>query len=306
MKKIIILTSGKSEATEKIVSFFNGGDRVHTDLVFTDNIDEDHKKRLETLGCSVVYLNPDIWEKRENEIIELVEQKSPEIIILDGWNDAVPEELAKITDYHVVNVTSPEDAPKEVIAALESLDPALKMPASSESDNEKSMDEEWAESLQINFDPEKIQQTPPPIPSTEEENKNDTSIPPEIPEQTDYSNISNDNFYRERENHRVNYDNNGYRYENGYNEKRHEPYRDQRNEPMPPTYLIWSVLCTIFCCFIPGIIAIIYSSQVSTKFYSGDIEGAKRSSRIAEIWIIVSFVLGILTATLYLPIMMIS
>ncbi len=70
---------------------------------------------------------------------------------------------------------------------------------------------------------------------------------------------------------------------------------------MPPTYLVWSVVMTLLCCFIPGIVAIVNSSQVSSKFYQGDIEGAQRASRRAEIWIIISFVLGVISNTLYLP-----
>lgn len=72
-------------------------------------------------------------------------------------------------------------------------------------------------------------------------------------------------------------------------------------EPMPSTWLVWSVVSTILCSFIPGIIAIIYSSKVSGKYFAGDIEGAKRASRNAEIWIIVSFVLGVISNTLYIP-----
>lgn len=74
------------------------------------------------------------------------------------------------------------------------------------------------------------------------------------------------------------------------------------SEPMPSTWLVWSVVCTILCCFIPGVIAIIQSARVSSRYYAGDIEGAKRASHNAEIWIIVSFVLGVLSSTLYLPI----
>ncbi len=74
-------------------------------------------------------------------------------------------------------------------------------------------------------------------------------------------------------------------------------------DPMPPTYLVWSVVTTILCCLIPGIVAIIFSAQVSTKFYQGDIEGARRASRNAEIWIIISFVLGVISNTLYLPLL---
>lgn len=70
---------------------------------------------------------------------------------------------------------------------------------------------------------------------------------------------------------------------------------------MPPTYLVWSVLATVLCCTVPGIVAIIMSSKVSSKFYQGDIEGSQRASRNAEIWIIISFVLGVISQTLYLP-----
>ena len=72
-------------------------------------------------------------------------------------------------------------------------------------------------------------------------------------------------------------------------------------EPMPPTWLAWSVVMTILCCFVPGVVAIFQSAKVSSKYYAGDIEGAKRASRNAEIWIIISFVLGVISNTLYIP-----
>ena len=85
---------------------------------------------------------------------------------------------------------------------------------------------------------------------------------------------------------------------------RHDAQQTAQDAPvMPPTYLVWSVVMTVLCCMIPGIVAIIYSAQVSSKFYQGDIEGARRASRRAEIWIIISFVLGVLSNTLYLPLM---
>ena len=82
------------------------------------------------------------------------------------------------------------------------------------------------------------------------------------------------------------------------------PGENDDRPPMPPSYIVWAVLSTVLCCFIPGIVAIIYSSQVTSRYYNGDYEGARRSSRNAEIWIIISFVLGVLSSTLYLPFMM--
>ena len=58
--------------------------------------------------------------------------------------------------------------------------------------------------------------------------------------------------------------------------------------PMPPTYLAWSIAVTILCCLIGGIVAIVYSSQVSSRYIAGDYQGAEYASRQARIWIIVS------------------
>ncbi len=69
---------------------------------------------------------------------------------------------------------------------------------------------------------------------------------------------------------------------------------------MPQNYLLWSILAAIFCCTVPAIVAIIYGSIVSTKYWSRDYEGARRASRTAEIWIIVSIVLGVISFPLSL------
>lgn len=80
--------------------------------------------------------------------------------------------------------------------------------------------------------------------------------------------------------------------------------RRQDGEKMPPTYLVWAVVMTVLCCLPAGIVAIIFACQVSSKFYAGDYAGALLASERAQIWIIVSFVLGVMANTLYLPLMM--
>jgi hypothetical protein len=62
----------------------------------------------------------------------------------------------------------------------------------------------------------------------------------------------------------------------------------------PPTYLVWAILSTFCCCLIPGIIAISYALGVKSKFDSGDYEGADKYSERAALWVILSFVLGLL------------
>lgn len=73
--------------------------------------------------------------------------------------------------------------------------------------------------------------------------------------------------------------------------------------PMPKNYLVWAVVITLLCCMPAGIVAIVFAAQVSQRYYAGDYEAAERYSRRAQIWIIVSFVLGLLSSTIISPMM---
>lgn len=77
-----------------------------------------------------------------------------------------------------------------------------------------------------------------------------------------------------------------------------QPYNYQQHEPQtpkcPPTYLALSIILTILCCQITGVIAIIYSASVSSKYRAGDYMGAQKASDRAGVWCIVSIVLGLI------------
>ena len=65
------------------------------------------------------------------------------------------------------------------------------------------------------------------------------------------------------------------------------------NSIPPKTWLVESILVTIFCCQILGIISIIYSAGVESKFYRGDIAGAESSSKTAKTLVIISVAFGV-------------
>ncbi len=71
------------------------------------------------------------------------------------------------------------------------------------------------------------------------------------------------------------------------------PVSEQSNEKIP-NHLVGAIASTICCCIIPGIVAIVYATQVNTKLAQGDIEGAKVASKNAYIWIAVGVGLGVL------------
>lgn len=63
----------------------------------------------------------------------------------------------------------------------------------------------------------------------------------------------------------------------------------------PKTWLVESILVTIFCCQILGIISIIYAAGVESKFYKGDIAGAESASNTAKTLVLVSVGLGLVS-----------
>jgi hypothetical protein len=67
-------------------------------------------------------------------------------------------------------------------------------------------------------------------------------------------------------------------------------------------YLVWSILTTLLCCLPAGVVAIVYSSQVSAKLAAGDYAGAVDSSNKARTWCIVGAAAGVLSWIVYLAV----
>lgn len=69
-------------------------------------------------------------------------------------------------------------------------------------------------------------------------------------------------------------------------------------EAEAPTNLVWAVIATVMCCQITGVIAIAYGAMTSSANSAGNYAKARRYSDIAQIWVMVSIVLGLI----YMPI----
>ncbi len=74
-----------------------------------------------------------------------------------------------------------------------------------------------------------------------------------------------------------------------------QSFNNSTNNIPPKSWLIESILVTVFCCQILGIISIIYAASVESKFYRGDIHGAESASETAKTLVIVSAAIGVLT-----------
>jgi len=76
------------------------------------------------------------------------------------------------------------------------------------------------------------------------------------------------------------------------------------NDPLQPqqqpkTWLVESILVTLFCCLPFGIAGIVFASKVESRYNAGDITGAIAASKDAGKWTKISFVVGIAGMIVY-------
>jgi len=80
------------------------------------------------------------------------------------------------------------------------------------------------------------------------------------------------------------------------------PYPPEPRAHAPiPNHLVWAIIITVvafcLCCVvgaIPGIVAIVFATQVNSKLNQGDFAGAERASAQAKTWCWVTTGLAIL------------
>lgn len=77
-------------------------------------------------------------------------------------------------------------------------------------------------------------------------------------------------------------------------------FTQQNRPPMPKTWLVESILVTLFCCLPFGIVGIIKSSGVSSAYYSGNYDMAEEASASAKKWTLIGFWIGVAGIILYI------
>lgn len=266
MKKIAVLTSGNGDAAWRIASLFNEGNRVRVEAVAFagETTDPAVVDRFRSLGLRDIILSPEADDAEIGLLLGDLDATGIEMYVFDGLDSRLEDIVTNKAQGRTMEVTTPEEAPREVVAAITPPRPAVHpTPA------EPSADEEWAETLQA---------------SAIEEEDGDKALEVTAAEAAD--------------SHRVVPDFAA----NPLYGKYQAGNRPVCEEPMPPSYLLWSVVMAVFFFTLFGVIAIYFSSKVSSKYYEGDLEGARRCSARAEAWIIASFCTGVISATIWAPI----
>lgn len=90
-----------------------------------------------------------------------------------------------------------------------------------------------------------------------------------------------------------------------------DPYKSVNQEqnnfngmPQEPVnwvpYLILSIISTLCCCLPFGVVGIVFSAKINSAMLARNLEEAQNNAKMARIWIIVSFAIGLLTWLIYM------
>ncbi len=74
----------------------------------------------------------------------------------------------------------------------------------------------------------------------------------------------------------------------------------------PKNWLVESILVTILCCLPLGIVGIINSANVNSKWAAGDYEGAEHSAAEAKKWTKIGFFVGIIGIVAYVVVVLVT
>ena len=99
---------------------------------------------------------------------------------------------------------------------------------------------------------------------------------------------------------------NNYEYGQGYGQQNQGYYQQNNFNGMPQKpvnwvpYLILSIISTLCCCLPFGVVGIVFSAKINSAMLAGNLEEAQNNAKMARIWIIVSFAIGLLTWLIYM------
>lgn len=113
--------------------------------------------------------------------------------------------------------------------------------------------------------------------------------------------------YGEPNNYEYGQQNQNYEQQNqNYTQQNQEYYQQNNFNGMPQKpvnwvpYLILSIISTLCCCLPFGVVGIVFSAKINSAMLAGNLEEAQNNAKMARIWIIVSFAIGLLTWLIYM------
>lgn len=266
MVKIAYITSGDGKGLESLAGVFHNGSRARVVLAMSNNADSGMFAIAKREGIASIGFPDNIWTGNLGFEIEEMRRNGVQLVVTDRFGLPVDDRLREAFTV----VESPADGLplREIMNAISSLEATPAREVAPAKEKEPEVEQSWAEVLGLDYEAGRA----------DHERERLRSPEPHAEPSAPAAAVSMQAPYA--------------------------PAPAPESERMPPTYLVWSILSVIFCCAIPGVVAIVYSTLVSSRFYAKDYEGSRKASEMAQIWIIASIVLGVVTSTVMFPLML--
>ncbi|NXQ38272.1 PRT1B protein, partial [Catharus fuscescens] len=84
------------------------------------------------------------------------------------------------------------------------------------------------------------------------------------------------------------------------------PFPAGRRQQLPKDYMVESMLVTVFCCLLTGVIALIYSYETRAALARGDVAQAYVASRKAHSLVLLSLLFGLFASTTWIIYVLVS
>lgn len=81
---------------------------------------------------------------------------------------------------------------------------------------------------------------------------------------------------------------------------------ENSNSRPPKSWLVESILVTIFCCLPFGIAGIVNAAKVESRYYAGDVDAAQRASANAKKWTLIGLGLGLSGVVIYVVLILLG
>lgn len=80
--------------------------------------------------------------------------------------------------------------------------------------------------------------------------------------------------------------------------------QDDEIPPLKPSNWLWqSIVATLFCCNVLGIVGIVYAAKVDVLYYNKKYTEAEKCAKSAKTWTLIAFVLGLISIIMWIVMM---
>lgn len=84
------------------------------------------------------------------------------------------------------------------------------------------------------------------------------------------------------------------------------PAQQEPAPECPPTNLVWSIIATVLCCSLPGILGIVFAFLTKKYYREGNLSKARRMSDYGAWAVIASIILGLISMPLSCAVQMVN